>query len=91
MCDLSENSSGALVRPRLISVKAKGAGGDLVSRPSLLGPIAKVIAMRKFLVPTFFGKSCATCVAVAYLVLFALILWLIFDAEMPLVAAKWHL
>ena len=50
-----------------------------------------MIAMRKFLVPTFFGKSCATCVAAVYLVLFALVLWLIIDAEMPLLAAKWHL
>ena len=47
--------------------------------------------MRKFLVPTFFGKSCSTCVAVAYLALFGLILWLVFDAEVSLIAAKWHL
>ena len=50
-----------------------------------------VIALRKFLVPTILGKSCATCVVVAYLVLFGLIFLLIFDAEMPLLAAKWHL
>jgi hypothetical protein len=30
-------------------------------------------------------------VGVAYLVLFGLVLWLIFDAEMPLLAMKWHL
>ena len=47
--------------------------------------------MRKILFPTFLGKSCATCVAVAYLVLLGLILGLIFDAELPLVAMSWHL
>jgi hypothetical protein len=46
--------------------------------------------MRKFLVATFFGKSCVMCVVAAYLVLFGLILWLIFEAELPLIAAKWH-
>jgi hypothetical protein len=46
------------------------------------------MVMRKFLVPTLFGKSCATCVATAYVVLFGVILWLIFDAEFPLLAAR---
>ena len=49
-----------------------------------------MIAMRKILAPTFFGKSCASCVAVVYLVLLGLIFWLIFDAELPLIAMKWH-
>jgi hypothetical protein len=49
-----------------------------------------VIAMRKYFAPTFFGKSCATCVAAAYLVLLGFILWLIFDAELPHIAAGWH-
>jgi hypothetical protein len=49
-----------------------------------------VIAMRKILVPTFFGKSCVTCVTAVYLVLFGLILWLIFEAELPQIAARWH-
>jgi len=40
--------------------------------------------------PDFFGKSCASCVAVVYLVLLGLIFWLIFDAELPLIAMKWH-
>ena len=46
--------------------------------------------MRKFLVPTLFSKSCATCVAAAYLVQFGAILWLIFETELPLIAANWH-
>jgi hypothetical protein len=49
-----------------------------------------VMAMRKYLVPTFFGKSCVTCVAVAYLVLLSVIIWLILDAELPLIATRWH-
>ena len=49
-----------------------------------------MIAMRKIPVPTFLGKSCASCVAVTYLVLLGLILWLILDAEIPLTALKWH-
>jgi hypothetical protein len=47
--------------------------------------------MKKFLLPTFLGRSCVTCVTTAYLVLFGVILWLIFDAEVPLLAAKLHL
>ena len=88
--DLSVDN-GALDPPRLDLCQSYGAKGDLVSHPCLLGVIAMVIAMRKFLFPTLMGRSCATCVAVAYLVLFCLILWLIFDAEMPPIAAKWHL
>ena len=47
-----------------------------------------VIAVKKFLVPRFFGRSCATCVGVAYLVLFVVVLWLIFDAELPRLATR---
>ena len=82
--------SGPLRLPPLDVGQRYGVRDDLASQPGLLGVSAKVIAMRKILAPTFFGKSCASCVAVVYLVLLGLILWLIFDAELPLIAMQWN-
>jgi hypothetical protein len=47
--------------------------------------------MWSFLVSTFLSKSCVACVAVAYSLLLGFVLWLILEAEIPLIAAKWHL
>jgi len=46
--------------------------------------------MKKLRVPALLGKSCVACVTTAYLALFGLVLWLILEAELPLMAVKWH-